>query len=313
MGGLLSELGKKIAERWLSLLVLPGALYLAVVAVARILGHARPFDVSHLTERITAWAGSPAAAGVGGQVVLLAAVLTGAAAAGLAAQALGSSIAQSHLAAEWRTLSPWGRRLAHWRTARRQRRWSVAAAEWRRCQRAAAQALARGDRADASERHAAYAAMTRISLEYPGRPTWSGDRVHAAVVRLERDLHLDLTAVWPHMWLLLSDTIRAEITAARQAVDRATVLAAWALLYLPLAVWWWPAAVVALGLALIGWRRTRDTVDVYATLLEATTRLHSRCLAEHLGLEPAEGPLTRETGDAVTRALTPSPPSAEDR
>ncbi|WP_326770755.1 hypothetical protein OG978_44460 (plasmid) [Streptomyces sp. NBC_01591] len=51
MGGLLSELGKKLAERWFSLLVLPGALYLAVLAVAQTLGHTHPFDALRLAGR----------------------------------------------------------------------------------------------------------------------------------------------------------------------------------------------------------------------------------------------------------------------
>ncbi|URN10988.1 hypothetical protein LUW77_00475 [Streptomyces radiopugnans] len=56
MGGLLSELGKKLAERWLSLLVLPGALYLAVLGTAALLGHGHPFDLRHLTHQVSATA-----------------------------------------------------------------------------------------------------------------------------------------------------------------------------------------------------------------------------------------------------------------
>jgi hypothetical protein len=99
MNGLLDELGKRLADRWLPLLVLPGALYLAVAIAAHTLGQSRPFDLHHLTTQVIDWAKSPAATTVGGQVVLLAAALAGSAAAGLAAQALGSLAERATLAA----------------------------------------------------------------------------------------------------------------------------------------------------------------------------------------------------------------------
>lgn len=307
MGGMLAELGKKLAERWLSLLVLPGALYLAVAATARALGHSHPFDLHRLTDQITEWANAPAAGSAGGQVVLLASVLGGAAAVGLVAQGLGSVAEQLHLAADWRTWPAGARSLARQATARRQTRWGAAAEAWRRHRDGAARARTRGPRVDPAARHAARATMIHISPERPDRPTWSGDRIHAVAVRLERDYHLDLAALWPHLWLVMPDTVRTEITAARQALTRATTLTAWALLYLPLAAWWWPAITITAVLAVTSWRRTRCAADTYATLLEAAARLHARDLADHLGLDPA-GPFTHESGGALTRHLTPSPP-----
>ncbi|WP_217572248.1 hypothetical protein [Streptomyces sp. GbtcB7] len=304
---MLAELGKNLAERWLSLLVLPGTLYLAVAASARALGQGHPFDLQRLTSQITEWANAPAADTAGGQVVLLAAVLAGAAALGLVAQALGSLVEQLHLAVDWRAWPAGARRLSHRATAWRQTRWGTAAEDWHRHRDEAAVARASGSRVDPAARYAARAAMTRISPERPDRPTWSGDRIHAVAVRLERDYHLDLAALWPHLWLILPDTTRTEIIAARQALTRATTLTAWALLYLPLAAWWWPATAITAVLAFTSWRRTRTAADTYATLLEAAARLHTRDLADHLGLDPV-GPLTHESGDNLTRHLTTSPP-----
>ncbi|MFD0071371.1 hypothetical protein ACFVIY_02895 [Streptomyces sp. NPDC127166] len=141
--------------------------------------------------------------------------------------------------------------------------------------------------------------MTRVALEEPTRPTWSGDRLDAAAVRLERDHGIDLVVTWPHVWLILPEEIRAEITAARQALTRATTLAAWALLYLPLAAWWWPTALITTTLALTAVSRTSTATGTYALLLEASTRLHTRDLVNHLGLDDA---------DTLTRHLTPTPP-----
>ncbi|MFD7264016.1 hypothetical protein ACFV9H_41190, partial [Streptomyces sp. NPDC059874] len=123
MGSLLSELGKKPAERRLTLLVLPGALYLAVAVTAHTLGHAHALDIGRLIDTITGWAGTRPATTVGGQVVLLAAVRAGAAAVGLAAQAPGSLAEHLVLAAGWRT---WPRPLSE----RVARRGDARAAQW---------------------------------------------------------------------------------------------------------------------------------------------------------------------------------------
>ncbi|MEU3091617.1 hypothetical protein ACWCQ0_31490 [Streptomyces massasporeus] len=301
-----AELGKRLAERWLSMLVLPGALYLAVGAAARALGHSQPFALERLTRQITAWANASVVGTVGGQVVLLTAVLAGAAAIGLVAQGLGTLTEELHLSADWHNWPAGARHLGRRITERRRKAWREAAEAWHDHREAAA-ARAYHTPVDPAARRHARAAMVRIAVEDPARPTWSGDRIHAVAVRLERDYHLDLVALWPHLWLILPDTVRAEITAARQALIRATNLSAWALLYLPLAGWWWPAVAITAVLAVAGRQRTRSAAGVYATLLEAAARVHARDLAEALGLNPAEA-LTRDSGDAITRHLTPSAP-----
>ncbi|MFE7161714.1 hypothetical protein [Streptomyces sp. NPDC057636] len=307
MGGFLSELGKKLAERWLTLLVLPGALYLAVAVTAHVLGHGHPFDLPRLTHQITTWANQPAARTAGGQVVLLAAILAGAATVGLAAQALGSLAERLCLAADWPAWPLPLRQLAAKQTARRHARWTDAARTWHHHRERDAQARAHGQPTNPARRHAAERTMTRIGPEEPGRPTWSGDRLNAVAIRLERDHHLDLATLWPHLWLILTEETRTQIATARQNLTRAATLTAWALLYLPLAAWWWPAVLITITLALTGWSRTRTATDTYAMLLEATTRLHTHDLADRLGLNPTS-PISPATGDALTHHLTPTPP-----
>ena len=307
LGSLLGELGKKLAERWLSLLVLPGALYLAVATGGHVLGQADPFDGDRLARQITAWAKAPAVSSAGGQAVLLAAVLAAAAGVGLAAQALGSALERLALASGWRAWPTPLRHLARRRVDRRRTRWSSTAAAYRELRETAAKARAAGQRTDPSARHAALRAMTRIAPEQPDRPTWSGDRLHAVAVRLDRDRHLDLATLWPHLWLTLPDPVRAEITTGRQALTRATTLGAWALLYAPLTICWWPAAPLALVLADTARRQTRTAADTYALLLEATVALHTGDLAQRLGIDHT-GPLTLDIGDAVSDALHPPQP-----
>lgn len=99
MNAFLGELGKKLTGRWLTLLVLPGALYLSVAFSARALGQAHPTDTARISARITSWSKAPAATNVAGQVLLLAA----AAAVGLIAASLGAGFEQLVLAAGWHT------------------------------------------------------------------------------------------------------------------------------------------------------------------------------------------------------------------
>ncbi len=307
MGGFLDELGKKLADRWLQLLVLPGAFYLAVAIAARVLGQSRPFDFHRLTTQVIAWAKAPATTTVGGQVVLLAAALAGATAAGLTAQALGSLIERVALATGWRTWKPPLRQLAAKRVDDRQRRWDAQHATYSRLYWLAVDDDR--DPAKRTERYAAYGARTRIAPERPERPTWSGDRINAVDVRLKRDLHLNLPAIWAGLWLTFPGSARTEITAARQALAGAATLTAWAVLYLILAGLWWPAAVIAIILAVTGWHRTRTGADAYATLLEASTRLYGRDLARHLGVDHAQS-LDQQTGDSLTATLHTEPPPA---
>ncbi|KAA9379165.1 hypothetical protein F5972_13325 [Microbispora cellulosiformans] len=315
MGGFLDELGKKLAERWLSLLVLPGLLYLAVTAAAMILGHRHALDVSYLAARITAWTTTPAASGTGGQVVAVVATLAAAAGAGLATQGVGSAAERLILAADWRTWPTPLRQLAEQRVGRRHTRWTTAHTEYHRLYQQAEQDRRAGappDLEQRARRHAEYRKYTRICLEAPDRPTWSGDRINVAAVRLDRDLHVDLPTVWPYLWLHLADTTRAEIATTRTAVTRAANLIGWALLYLLLAGWWWPATLITLILATVARHRIRTTASTYALLLEAVTRLHLAGLANHLGIDTS-GKTSAAVGQTLTHQLhtQPLPPTTD--
>lgn len=316
MSGFWSGLAGKLAERWLTLLVLPGVFYLAVAATAHTLGQSHALDLHKLTTTITTWTKDPAATTTGGQVVLLAAILTGAAAAGLAAQALAALTERLALAPDWRTWPRPLRRLAGRRTRKRHEPWISAhttyhqlreAAETRHADRTQPPQTSAELAAARADRYAADRKRGRIGLEEPDRPTWSGDRLHAVTVRLDRDLHLHLPIVWPYLWTVLPDTARTELTTARTTLTQATTLTAWALLYLPLTLWWWPTFFLAAGIAVTGWRHTRTATDTYAQLLEATTRIHLTTLATSLGITHTDTP-TPALGDTLTHHLHTQPP-----
>jgi hypothetical protein len=275
-------MGKELAQRWLSLLALPGVLFLGVAVAARVLGHRHPFSVTGLADTLTGWAARPAVATVGGQVVLFSAVVIGSAAAGLAAQALGSLCERLVLAADWPGWVWPLRQLAARYTDVRHRRWAAAVAvrDAERPRQAERRALRMPARSTALD--SARAVLARFGEEEPERPTWSGDRINAVAARLDRDLQVDLAEVWPCIWLILAEDVRGQVTTARQALTRAAALSGWALLYLSLTVWWWPAALLSLGLALASRSRIRSSAEDYACLLEAAVRLHACDLATRL-------------------------------
>lgn len=299
MTAFLDTLGGRLAERWMSLLAIPGLIYLAALATAATLGQRHWNDTARLRARLDALATAPGAHSPGAIAVAALAVLAGAAAAGATVQAVGTWCEKA-----WLTdaRGPVTRRL----TARRLRRWQDADRAYRDALVAAGHAtIAGADDAgrltESAELH--HAARARIALSAPRHPFWSGDRITAPEERVWRAYRLDLPAAWPHLWLLAPDGTRAELTAARAAFASAARLHAWAAAYLLLGAWWWPAAVVGVLAAVTAAGRGRAAASAFADLVEALTDLHGKDLALALGI-PCDGGLTREVGAAMTRVLS---------
>ena len=117
---------------------------------------------------------------------------------------------------------------------------------WRRGRSRKAKAIADDPDSTPAQVRKAIARADRICLIEADRPTWIGDRLRACHVRIERAYGLDLNAAWPRLWLIVPDTFRTELGAARDAFSGAARLTAWAILYLALGIWWWPAIPIAL-------------------------------------------------------------------
>jgi hypothetical protein len=92
MNPLLATLGTRLTERWLNLLVLPGALFLGVASVGVPLGHRHWHDLDRLRTSVDDLATRPALDWTGTAVLLAAGVLLAATAASLAAQFLAGVI-----------------------------------------------------------------------------------------------------------------------------------------------------------------------------------------------------------------------------
>ncbi|MFB8076948.1 hypothetical protein [Streptomyces sp. NPDC056013] len=339
----LATLGGKLADTWVSLLVLPGLLYLAVASGASVLGHRHALDHGLLTARIDALADDPAAHAPGTVIVFGVLLLVAAAGISRLAAALGAGVERLWLGDWPAPLRPAARAL----TQRRAARWEAADAAHRGAVTARALLAASDGRGAASwdasgttgsattpedptapstlgqapadptasstagrppENPAALdtvglnEARNRIALTRPARPTWMGDRLIAADARVHRTYRIDLVSAWPRLWLLLPDTAHAEVQAARSALTASTRRAAWGLLYVLPALWWWPAGLIALVTWTGAWRQGRVAVHEFAELVESAVDLHGRDLAAALGI-PCEEQLTATTGLAITRTL----------
>ncbi|AVH54857.1 MULTISPECIES: hypothetical protein [Streptomyces] len=298
MNAILAELGKRVAERWLSLLVLPGALYLAVAAAgAVVLRHSGWYDLVMLADYLNRVAARRR--GIGQVVLISGAMLLGSAGVGLVAQAVSGGVARLWLAAG---RGPLGRRLTGWR----RKRWQAAHEAY---QNALLERYRRqqgwgegGNRSPLPDSARLLVVRNRICLVEPDRPTWMADRMRAAGERVHRAYDLDLTAAWPRLWLCMPDMARAEIATAQSAFASASRLAGWGLLYLVLAVWWWPSAVIACVTVGAAWQRGRAATAALAELVESAVDLYGRDLAQALGLScPDE--FTPDHGASLTRML----------
>ncbi|MFE3527066.1 hypothetical protein ACFXOD_36965 [Streptomyces sp. NPDC059161] len=306
----LAALGTKLADRWITLLILPGLLYVGVTTAAtQVLSQGRWNDSALLHERIDEVASSPTAHSPGSILLVTAAVLIVSVGVGLLAECIGRFT-------EWWWMGAWApgivqpaQVLVRWR----RRRWTDAAERHRAALRA--KALHQLDPqippggADSSsnpvpvpDTEALNSARNRIALVEPRRPTWMGDRMLAVAIRVRDRYDLDLASAWPRLWLIVPEETRTQLASARTDLASAARLAGWGALYLPLALWWWPAALIAAASVAVAWWLGRYRTDRLADLIEATVDVHGRALAASLGIE-CPGALTPQAGEAITRAL----------
>ena len=133
-------------------------------------------------------------------------------------------------------------------------------------------------------------------------PTWIGDRLNACHVRIDKAYGLDLAATWPRLWLTVPEAVRTELGTARDAFAAAARLAAWAVLYLVLGIWWWPAIPIAVIVGVTGVIKGRAAASSLSDLIESAVDLHSADLAAQLG-EPVKGPVTPTVGRQLSTRM----------
>lgn len=264
MNALLAELGKKVADRWLSALLLPGLLLCAATVCGVLLGHASALDPARLTSELgrlsQRLSSRPAAT-----VLVVVGALLAATVAGLAAQGLAAGVRRT-----W--------------VAHRPRRWVAH----------------RRQRARAARARAGSSAPDRY---LPARATDIGDRFRLVDERVDAQYGLSVTLVWPRLWLLLPETVRPVIGEAYVRYQRSAETTAWGLLAVALGVIWWPSLPVGLVIVLIGCRGGRASGAAVADLVEAAVDTHQLQLAEVLGIDLPHGRITPAEGLRINDVL----------
>jgi hypothetical protein len=134
----------------------------------------------------------------------------------------------------------------------------------------------------------------------PHRATPVGEQFYLLGQRSDVQYGLDITIAWPRLWLLFTDQTRTTLQTAMNHYQTALSTCGWALLYLPLACLWWPAALLSAGTLAIGYRRAIASATVLATLIEAATDTHQRELAAAVGIDLPHGRMTRAEGLRIT-------------
>ena len=283
MNAFLQELGQKLADRWLTFILIPGLLFSGAVLAASALGHAHALDAAMLVNVLTSRMAAVQHRGDAGWAVVLVVLALGSSGAAIAARMLGGLLQRL-----WLSQGKW---LDRW-TAGRHRRWYAAAEDY------AAAVEAGSERATvdllAARRNA-------IALAPPSRPTWTGDRLAAVDARLLTEYELDLSSVWPRLWLVLPESTRTDLRTAASSFDSACTLGGWTVLYFVDGLFWWPGLLIALGCGLACVQRAREAAAALADLLEAAVDLHTPALCVAVRISEAEERLTPSLGRELTR------------
>ncbi|WP_112267898.1 hypothetical protein [Lentzea terrae] len=293
MSDFYKELAKQLATRWVSMLALPGVLFLAAGWIGFRLGHAHALDLRRFTDTATGAAAQVARWPGAAQALGLIGVALAAALVGLVVQALVGPVRA------W-CLGQWPRLLATALTGRRRRRWTAVV---RRREELQEQHPPHARTPEQQQRIDLIAGRANnIALAEPGRPTWMGDRVHALSQVTVNRYGLDLTFCWPRLWLVLPENTQTEINTAQSGFAAALFTLTWSIPYLVLGAFWWPALLAGLVIAAVGRARARDRIGVLAELTEAALDVHGRGLAIALGVsdESVTGPLDPEEGQRIT-------------
>lgn len=245
MNTFLTSLGGKLAERWVATLLLPGAGFLLAAYCAVVLGHRHALDTDLLLDESTRFA-TDNSAGPRIAVVVVATLLL-AAAAGFVAE-VAARLVEVVWIGRWRGPAAL---LARPMTKLRLNR-----------------ALAK------------QSGVKPVPSYLPQEPTWMADRFRLLSARVAAQYHgLRLGLVWPRLWILLGDPVRAPVQAANTQFQAATIVTGWGVLYILLGIQWFPAAILGLATVVTGWRRGRTQTAVLSDLMESIVDTHLSQLA----------------------------------
>lgn len=186
-------------------------------------------------------------------------------------------------------------RWQYWQFERRERRWNALKTREGSLSPAEARKLAELEQS------------TRYFPSAPKdmQPTALGNILRAAETMPTHKYGLDAVVCWPRLWLLLSDSAREDLAAARGRLMTCVELWTWGLLFLLWTIWSpWAILVAALWLWLSD-VLLRQTAMAYADLLESVFDLYRWALyqAVHWPLPEGSGAAEIAAGQRLTEFL----------
>jgi hypothetical protein len=161
-----------------------------------------------------------------------------------------------------------------------------------------------------SEQLARFQRLHRQRRDLPSRPerfmpTRLGNILRASESRPVDKYGLDPVAVWPHLWLVLPDTARAELVAARAGLDRAVAGVLWGTLFIAFSGWSiWALPAGASVAAIAGLSLLPSRARAFGGLFEAAVDVYRSDLYRKLRWPLPTNPRSeRDSGHLVTRYL----------
>ena len=141
-------------------------------------------------------------------------------------------------------------------------------------------------------------------LEEHFLPTYLGNLLRSAEEYPNLRYGLEMSVVWPRLWLLLPGTTRDELSAARDALDTSTRRLEWSVLVAAWGMWaWWAPLLAVLGGFIFYWSMLSDA-GIYAELLRAAFDLHRFELYRSMHWELPADPLDEQAyGETLTAYL----------
>jgi hypothetical protein len=293
VGKFWDSIGEKLAERWATVSI-PALVFWLGGLLAWLSGHGG----FHALKAPADWLGEQPGPT---QIVVLIAALLGVAASGIVVGRLTTPVLRL-MEGYWPRFLDFVRRPLVERVQKK-------ADSIRIKFQAVAEPVLTGVPSPTPQQQAEYIRLTQRWRRLPGQgryqPTRIGNTLRAGESRPVDKYGLDAVAVWPHLWLLLPETVRSELTAARGSLDAAVGAFIWGVLFVvftPWTPWAAVAGLVVAGAAYCVW--VPDRAEVYADLVEAAFDLHRGALYTQLRWPMPENPQDeRAKGRGLTTYL----------
>ena len=119
-------------------------------------------------------------------------------------------------------------------------------------------------------------------------PTGLGDILRAAETWPSAKYGLDAPKCWPRLWLVLPETARTELSAARSSLDQGAVTWLLGAAFIVWTPWTWWAVLVAVTVPVGAYWWMLSAARSYGELIESTFDVHRSALYRAAGFRPPE-------------------------